>query len=116
MEFTFRNIYFEFNKADLKPESYPVLDSLVTFLQEHSNIIVEIQGHTDSKGSDRYNLGLSQRRAESVRNYLIMHGIDPIRLVAKGYGENYPVASNATEQGRALNRRVVFKILGVVKG
>ncbi len=113
MEFTFRNIYFEFNKAELKPESYPVLDSVAQFLKEHRNIIVEIQGHTDAIGSERYNLGLSQRRADAVRNYLIMrHGIDPERLIAKGYGENYPVASNATEEGRALNRRVVFKILG----
>jgi outer membrane protein OmpA-like peptidoglycan-associated protein len=74
---------------------------------------VEIQGHTDSKGSDSYNLSLSDRRAASVVAYLVQNlGIDPSRLTSKGYGEGMPIATNDTDAGRALNRRVEFNILG----
>lgn len=113
MKFTFRNIYFDFNKATIKPESYPALDEMARILKENPNIKVEIQGHTDSIGSEEYNLRLSQARAEAVVHYLVtIHGIDPKRLIARGYGESRPVADNASEAGRALNRRVEFVILG----
>jgi len=117
MVFTFRNIYFEFNKADIKPESYPVLDSIAEFLKEYPNVKVEIGGHTDSRGSDAYNLKLSQARANAVRDYLIkVHNIPPDRLIAKGYGERrlivYP---EKTEEDYQKNRRVEFTILGEVE-
>ncbi len=117
MVFTFRNIYFELNKADIKPESYPVLDSIALFLNEYPNVKIEIGGHTDSRGSDEYNLKLSQARAKAVRDYLIkVHNISPERLIAKGYGKTrllvYPEKS---EQDYQMNRRVEFTILGTLE-
>ncbi len=106
-----RNIFFEFDKAELKPESYPELDRVVALLQQYPNLKVEIAGHTDNVGSEEYNLRLSQKRAEAVVRYLVSKGIDPSRLIAKGYGESQPIASNDTEEGRALNRRVEFRII-----
>jgi outer membrane protein OmpA-like peptidoglycan-associated protein len=105
------NIYFDFDKYELKPESYSELDRLYRFLSDNPGIRVEISAHTDSKGSDEYNLELSQKRAESVVNYLVAKGIDSGRLIAKGYGETQPVADNETEEGRALNRRVEMRIV-----
>ena len=114
MVFTFRNIYFDFNKATIKPESYPVLDSVAQILKENPTMVVEIGGHTDTRGSRRYNQRLSQRRAEAVKNYLVrVHGIDPSRLIAKGYGESRPlVKPERTEADYAKNRRVEFLIIG----
>jgi len=107
-----RGIKFDFNKATIKPESYPILDEAAAILTSHPEIRVEIQGHTDSIGSDAYNLKLSNLRANAVRTYLIeRHGIDPSRLVARGYGESRPIADNRTKEGRAQNRRVDFVIL-----
>lgn len=110
---TFRldNIFFDFDKADLKPESIPELTKLVNLLNEYPIIRVEIGAHTDSDGSDEYNIGLSQRRAQSVVNWLIENGIVDGRLVSKGYGETTPLATNETVEGRALNRRVEFKLV-----
>jgi len=109
-----QNIYFDTGKATIKPESYPILDRVAEFLKANPKAIVEIQGHTDSVGSASYNMRLSQARAEAVRNYLITyHHIDPSRLIAKGYGETMPIADNTTREGRAMNRRVEFKILSV---
>jgi len=105
-------IEFEFNSAKLKPESYPVLDDAARILTMHPEIDVEVQGHTDDIGSDAYNLRLSQKRAEAVRDYLIdVHMIEPVRLIPVGYGERRPIADNATEEGRKKNRRVEFLIL-----
>ena len=73
---------------------------------------VEAQGHTDSQGSDAYNLRLSQQRAESVREYLVSQGVEPGRITARGYGESQPIASNDTADGRATNRRVTLRIIG----
>ncbi len=110
---TFRNIYFDFNKATIRPESYPVLDSIAMLLKENPSIIVEVAGHTDERGSEAYNLRLSQARAEAVVNYLIKKGIDPRRLIPKGYGESQPIIRNAkTEAEHQLNRRVEFRIIG----
>ncbi|MBW2263525.1 MAG: OmpA family protein, partial [Deltaproteobacteria bacterium] len=107
-----KRIQFEFDSAIIKTKSYLIMDAVADVLMNHPEItLVEIQGHTDDKGANNYNLDLSQRRAESVRDYLIASGIDPDRLIAKGYGETVPVAPNVTSKGRAKNRRVEFHIL-----
>ena len=105
------NIYFDFDKYDLKPESSTELDRVYKFLSDNPEIKIEISAYTDSKGSDEYNIDLSQKRAQSVVNYLIARGIDSNRLIAKGYGKADPVADNETEEGRALNRRVEMKVI-----
>jgi outer membrane protein OmpA-like peptidoglycan-associated protein len=107
-----KRIQFEFNKATIKPASYVVLDSVADLMLNHPEIkVVEIQGHTDDRGKDDYNMQLSQERADSVRDYLISCGVDAGSLVAKGYGEEKPIAPNVTSAGRAKNRRVEFHIL-----
>lgn len=110
--FIVRNIYFDHNAATIKQESYKELKKLETLLKKNKSIKVEISGHTDSKGSDDYNKTLSQRRAESVEKYLTGKGISKGRIIAKGYGEEKPMASNDDEaEGRELNRRIEFQIL-----
>jgi OOP family OmpA-OmpF porin len=99
-------VLFEYNKAELKPGAMRSLEPLMTFLREYPDRRLIIEGHTDSTGSDSYNLELSQRRAEAVRNFLAVNGINADRIVARGYGESYPVTTNATEAGRQQNRRV----------
>jgi outer membrane protein OmpA-like peptidoglycan-associated protein len=99
-------VLFEYDKADLKPGAMRSLEPLVTFLQEHPDRTLIIEGHTDSTGSDSYNLELSQRRAEAVRNFLASQGIGADRVLARGYGESFPVTTNTTEAGRQQNRRV----------
>jgi outer membrane protein OmpA-like peptidoglycan-associated protein len=107
-----RNIYFDFNKATLKQESLTELNKVERMMRENPNIQVEIGGHTDFIGTDAYNMTLSQRRAEAVKDYLVKKGIDPRRIMAKGYGKTRPIASNDDEEeGRELNRRVEFRII-----
>lgn len=108
-----KNIYFDFDKTTLKSESFVELDKVVDFLKKNPTISIEISGHTDSKGSDTYNLNLSQGRSQSVVDYLISQGIDSSRLQAQGYGESKPIDSNDTEEGRANNRRVEFTVLKI---
>lgn len=108
---TLRNIFFDFDKATIRPESANELDRLIKLLTENPTIKIELGSHTDSKGSDDYNQKLSQSRSQSVVTYLIGKGISGERLVAKGYGETVPIAPNDTEEGRQLNRRTDFKIL-----
>ena len=116
MSITLRGIYFDFDKSTIKPESRPALEDAAKMLNENPTINVEIQGHTDSKGSDEYNLSLSDRRAASVVAYLTQNlGIDRSRLTSRGYGESQPIATNDTDAGRALNRRVEFMVLGEKK-
>lgn len=103
-------INFELNSANLTRESYPVLDEAVKKLQEFEDLKVSIVGHTDDQGTDEYNLDLSQRRADTVRLYLVSRGVDENRLKAVGMGMRQPVTDNDTEQGRAQNRRVEFII------
>jgi outer membrane protein OmpA-like peptidoglycan-associated protein len=105
------NIFFDFDKATLRSESRLELDRWVRMLNENPAISLEIAGHTDSIGTEAYNQKLSERRAQSVRDYLIAQGIDQGRLVAMGFGELQPVAANDTEEGRQRNRRVEVKIL-----
>jgi outer membrane protein OmpA-like peptidoglycan-associated protein len=111
------NVYFDYDRSSLKKESYPALDKLVKILKDNPATNIEINGHTDSNGSDEYNLALSDARARSVVNYLISKGIDKSRLQAKGLGETVPVEENTNPdgsdnpQGREKNRRTEFKIL-----
>lgn len=102
-------IYFETNKDKLKTVSLPQLDALVDILKKYEAANLSIEGHTDDKGDDAYNLTLSQKRCESVKAYLMSKGIFESRLGAKGYGETMPVADNKTAAGRAKNRRVELK-------
>ena len=104
------DIYFGFNSFDLTSESKVVLDELIGFLNENPTIFIQIQGHTDNIGNDAANLKLSGERAKSVYNYLIEKGIESKRLTFQGFGKSMPVATNATEEGRAKNRRTVFVI------
>ncbi len=108
-----KNIYFDFDKTTLKPESFVELNKVVDFLKQNSKVSIEIAGHTDSKGSDVYNLNLSQGRSQAVVDYLASQGIDKPRLQAHGYGETKPIDTNDTDEGRANNRRVEFTILKI---
>jgi outer membrane protein OmpA-like peptidoglycan-associated protein len=105
------NIFFDSGKFDLKEESHEALNLLYRFMHANPEVKVEISAHTDNIGSEHYNFDLSEKRAASVVNYLIQIGIEPNRIISKGYGETMPVASNDTEEGRALNRRVEFKLI-----
>ena len=106
-----KNIFFEFGKATLKPESYAELDNVVKLLQNNEGVRLEISGHTDNVGSLKTNMKLSEERAKSVVEYLISKGISSSRLEYKGYAYTQPIAPNTTEAGRAQNRRVEFKVL-----
>lgn len=111
-----KDIYYDFNKATLRPESYPVLDTLAKIIRMYPDILVQLSAHTDSKGSDEYNLKLSEARAKSCMDYLIKIGINPRNLTSKGYGESMPVAPNTINgrdnpDGRALNRRTEFMVI-----
>lgn len=104
-------IFFDFNKDNLQPESYPELERAITIMKNHPTMEVEIAGYTDNVGSDTYNKELSQRRANSVKDYIVKHGIDSKRIQAKGYGEQNPILPNDADEGRAANRRVEFVVL-----
>lgn len=106
-----RNIFFDFDKATIKPESQTELENLIKLMNDNPNIKIEISGHTDNIGSASYNQKLSESRAKAVVDYLIEHGIDRSRLSYMGYGFEKPIAPNDTEEGRQLNRRVEFKII-----
>jgi OmpA-OmpF porin, OOP family len=105
------NIFFDLGKADLRPESAPELDRMVTTLNDLPKLVIEIGGHTDNTGGNAINAKLSQDRADAVREYFISKGIEPDRVASKGYGETKPVAANDTEAGRQQNRRVEFLIV-----
>ncbi len=105
------NVFFDFDKWDLRPESYIELDRVVKLLNDNPSVEIEMSAHTDSRGSDEYNFKLSDNRAQSVMQYILSKGIDPKRITAHGYGETRPVATNDTDEGRQLNRRVEFKIV-----
>jgi outer membrane protein OmpA-like peptidoglycan-associated protein len=105
------NIFFEFNKTNLLPVSFPELDKVVSYLKESGVSLIEISGHTDSEGSDEYNKKLSEGRAKSVVDYLINQGVEAIHLRSVGYGESRPIDTNLTELGKAQNRRVEFSLI-----
>ncbi len=103
-------VNFDFNKATLRPESYPILYNAAELLLTHPDSQVEIQGYTDNIGSEKYNQKLSERRAETVKNFLVAKGVDASRLKTVGYGESKPIMDNKTADGRALNRRIEFQV------
>lgn len=111
--FVMKDIFFEFDKSTLLQQSYFELIKLISLLETYPKMRIEIRGHTDAKGSDNYNLRLSESRACAVADYLISKGISEKRIQSKGFGKSVPIDSNDTEEGRARNRRVEFKILSL---
>ena len=109
-ELLLQGVKFETNSAELLPESIPVLDRAIATLKRYPELNIEVAGHTDSRGSDAYNLQLSARRAETVLKYLRDGGVTNT-LTSRGYGERQPIASNDTDDGRQQNRRVVLRVL-----
>ncbi|MBN2893711.1 MAG: OmpA family protein, partial [Bacteroidales bacterium] len=105
------NVFFDFDKYDLKSTSYPELNRLAEFIKLHPDLKIEISGHTDNRGYDYYNNNLSQDRATAVKDYLISQGCNQAQLISKGYGSTKPIANNTTDYGRQQNRRVEFKVL-----
>ncbi|MDR0789454.1 MAG: OmpA family protein [Bacteroidales bacterium] len=105
------NIFFDFDKSVLLPQSYVELKHLIDLLSQYPNMKIELSGHTDSYGTDAYNQPLSERRAMAVCNYLLANKINPTRLTHSGFGSKRPIATNETDEGRAKNRRVEFKII-----
>jgi len=105
------NVFFDFDKWDLRSESFIELNRVVKLLNDNPAIEIEMSAHTDGRGSDEYNFKLSDERAKSVMDYIISKGISSSRITSHGYGKTRPVASNETDEGRQLNRRVEFKIL-----
>lgn len=108
-EYKLEGVNFEFDSAKLTADSTATLDEAVKILKRHSDLKVEVAGHTDSQGSEQYNQGLSERRAQAVADYLIAHGANAANITVKGYGESQPVADNNTIEGHAANRRVELR-------
>ena len=109
--FTLDRVHFESGKSSLTKDSYAEMKELLEFMKIKKLIVIEIAGHTDNVGKPEDNLLLSWQRAESVRNYLIANGIEPVRVIAKGYGETQQTATNDTEEGRQTNRRTEVRII-----
>lgn len=109
--FIIRNVFFDFDKDLLKEQSWVEIRNLVQFMNDYPNAIVELAGHTDSYGTDDYNVDLSMRRVEAVKKGIVSLGVDEDRLRFVWYGETVPIATNRTREGIALNRRVEFTIL-----
>jgi OOP family OmpA-OmpF porin len=110
------DVKFDFDKASVKEESYGDIKNLADFMKQYPQTTTVVEGHTDSKGSDAYNQNLSERRASAVRDVLVnQYGVDAARVNAAGYGEARPVADNATDAGRAVNRRVEAEVEAQIK-
>jgi outer membrane protein OmpA-like peptidoglycan-associated protein len=105
-----QGIQFETGKDVIRRVSYPILNQIADVMKENPTYNLAINGHTDDVGNDEFNQGLSERRAASVRRYLINQGIEEERMTSQGYGETRPIADNKTAKGRALNRRVEFEV------
>ena len=108
-------ITFPVDRYDIQPQFRPTLDQVAQTLSSYNQTYIDVLGHTDSTGSDAYNQALSQRRAQSVSDYLNSHGVALARIGIRGYGETQPIASNDTEAGRAENRRVEIKVVPVTQ-
>src|ERR1044072_1640782 len=109
--------HFEYNTDKIRPESFPILDAVVEILNKNPDVKLEVQGHTDNRGSASYNKDPSHRRAASVHKYLVSKGTASDRVTSAGYGFDRPIVDNSTEQNRALNRRVQFvRTEGVKEG
>jgi OOP family OmpA-OmpF porin len=106
---TLGTAYFEFNSVIIKPDSEKTLRKVAKNLKSNAKYFIEVDGHTDSKGSEDYNQKLSERRAGSVMRFLVRNGVNPRRIRAKGFGELNPIDDNETEEGRSRNRRVEIK-------
>lgn len=105
-------VNFDFDRSEVKEQYLPEIESVARFMEQYPDRVVELEGHTDSRGTDAYNLGLSQRRAEAVMAELVgRFGISPSRVSAKGFGESQPIGSNDSAQGRAENRRVITVVI-----
>ena len=111
--FILHNIFFDYDKSTILQQSYKELQNLLAILQSHPAMKIEIGGHTDGHGSMDYNQRLSENRAKAVVDFLISKGIDPKRLQFKGFGKTKPIDTNATDEGRARNRRVEFKVISL---
>jgi outer membrane protein OmpA-like peptidoglycan-associated protein len=107
------DVTFAFNSTEISPSFQQSLNKVADSMKQYPNSLIDVYGHTDSIGSDAVNLDLSKRRADSVARYLMMQGVSSSRIQTQGMGKNYPVADNATEEGRAKNRRVEIKITPV---
>ena len=110
------DITFDTDKSHVKPNFVKVLDSVSEVLREYESTMIEVAGHTDSRGSDRYNKMLSDARAHAVADQLLRFGVQRVRIDTVGYGEMSPIASNATNNGRQQNRRVELTLLPYTKG
>jgi len=106
-------ITFGYDRADIQPQFRATLDQVARTLDEFESTAIDVYGHTDSRGSDGYNQGLSERRAQSVADYLVARGVQRERLATRGFGESQPIADNNTDAGRAANRRVEMRIVPV---
>lgn len=107
------NVTFASDSSDLRAEFFDVLDSVALVLEEYEQTVLVVDGHTDSTGPNSYNQRLSEERAETVADYLVNRGIRPVRIEAYGYGEDYPVASNGSAEGRRQNRRVELTLIPI---
>jgi outer membrane protein OmpA-like peptidoglycan-associated protein len=105
------NLTFDTDRAEIRPDFYPVLNSVVKVLKEYEKTLIEVSGFTDSSGSDAHNQELSLRRADAVGGYLKGQGVNPARVQAQGFGEQHPIASNDTPTGRQENRRVELRLV-----
>jgi outer membrane protein OmpA-like peptidoglycan-associated protein len=107
----FLPIEFDFDQATIRPESLPLLERIADAMKAHPSLIIEVRGHTDDRGTDAYNLRLSQRRAEAVVEALVAMGVERSRLRAVGFGKSRPLVPNTSEENRARNRRTEFVII-----
>ncbi|HEX5065169.1 MAG TPA: OmpA family protein [Myxococcota bacterium] len=105
------NVTFDVNRAEIRPDFYPVLNSVVLVVQEYQKTIIEVSGFTDNTGSDAHNLDLSNRRSAAVASYLKAQQVNPARVLSQGFGEQRPIASNETAEGRQQNRRVELRLV-----
>ncbi len=110
-DFTLDGVQFEFDSAKLTEEAKVVLQEVIDAMKRHPNVQIEIHGHTDSTGDAAYNITLSQERAQAVKDHMVQNGVSTTRMTTQGFGENKPIASNETAEGRALNRRIEFVIV-----
>jgi OOP family OmpA-OmpF porin len=106
-----RGVNFDFDRAEIRPDARPILDQAAERLRQCGSERLQVEGHTDSIGADAYNQDLSERRARSVRDYLVSKGVNAGRISAAGFGESRPISTNDTPEGRSLNRRVEVRFL-----
>jgi OmpA-OmpF porin, OOP family len=104
------DVLFDFDKSNVKPEAAAILDRLVVFMNENKDKRANLSGHTDNIGTEAYNQALSERRVNSVKDYVVKKGVDSSRVSGQGFGESKPIADNKTQEGRAKNRRVEIKV------